>query len=357
VSGQTDMSWVTTNWIAANKHASSFLKGQFDPWGMHLNSNYQGLVYPNNTLVSQDPYPFINHLYNPVFPLGVAATDQVEDWPPSYNDFKNPVTGNYDRIAPQVPGGRSLIAILDQGDSAAFLFPSAALPNGANEFRTPTTANMLAALQDMTKGGQGTELVNPNSKNKKAYPLTMVVYAVVPTSGTNHTKAAAIARFLDFAVGAGQHPGVQPGQLPPGFAPLPASMAAQTRKDAYDVLHQTGATAPKNNNNSGNSGSSGSSSKHGKNSGSGSSSAATPSPGATGNPISLVNVADARPASITRYILPALLILGGLAALAGSSSLIGSSTTPISARLRRIGQAPATWSRAARTRLGLRRSK
>ncbi len=186
----------------------------------------------------------------------------------------------------------------------------------------------------------------------------MVVYAVVPTSGTSHTKAAAIARFLDFVAGPGQHPGVQPGQLPPGFAPLPASMAAQTRKDAYDVLHQTGATAPSNNNNGGgNSGSPGSSSKHGKNSGSGSSPAATPSPGATGNPISLVTVADARPASITRYILPALLILGGLAALAGSSSLIGSSTTPLSARLRRIGQAPATWSRAARTRLGLRRSK
>jgi len=355
VSGQTDMTWVTTNWIAADKHAEALLKGQFDAWGMHLNVYYQGLQYPNNTFVSQDPYPFISHLYNPVFPLSVAAADQVENWPPSYSDQKDQF-GNYDRLPAQTPGDRSLIALLDQGDSAAFLFPSAAVPNGAGKFRTPTTANMLAALQDMTSGGQGTKLVNPNSKNKKAYPLTMVVYAVVPTSGTSHTKAAAIARFLDFAAGPGQHPGIQPGQLPPGFAPLPASMAAQTRKDAYDVLHQTGATAPKNNNNGNNSGSS-SSSHHGKNSGSGSSAAATPSPGATGNPISLVNDANAQPASITRYILPALLILGGLAALAGSSSLIGSSTTPISARLRRIGQAPKTWGRAARKRLGLRRSK
>ena len=354
-SGQTDLTWVTTNWIAANKHATSLLKGQFDPWGMHLNVNYQGLQYPNNTFVSQDPYPFVNHLFNPVFPLSVAATDQVENWPPSYSDQKDQF-GNYDRLVPQIPGGRSLIAVLDQGDSAAFLFPSAAVPNGANKFRTPTTANMLAALQDMTSGGQGTKLVNPKSTNKKAYPLTMVVYAVVPTSGTNHTKAAAIARFLDFVAGAGQHPGVQPGQLPPGFAPLPASMRAQTQKDAFDVLHQTGATPPKNNSNTGGSGSS-STSKHAKGSGSPAPPTAAPSPVATGNPISLVNVADARPASITRYILPALLILGGLAALAGSSSLIGSSTTPISARLRRIGQAPLTWSRATRARLGLRRSK
>jgi len=356
VSGQTDMTWDVTNWIAADKHSTSFLKGQFDPWGTHLNVYYQGLQYPNNTFVSQDPYPFVSHLYNPVFPLSVAATDQVENWPP-YFDYQKDQFGNYERRPPQVPGNRALIAVLDQGDSAAFLFPSAAVANGANKFRTPTTGNMLAALQGMTSGGDGTKLVNPNSKNKKAYPLTMVVYAVVPTSGTNHTKAAAIARFLDFAAGAGQHPGVQPGQLPPGYAPLPASMAAQTRKDAFDVLHQTGATPPKNNSNKG-PGSSSNSSNHQKGSGtSGSSPAATASPGATGNPISLVNDANAQPASITRYILPALLILGGLAALAGSSSLIGSSTTPISARLRRIGRAPLTWSRAARTRLGLRRSK
>ena len=54
---------------------------------------------------------------------------------------------------------------------------------------------------------------------------------------------------------------------------------------------------------------------------------------------------------------PALLILGGLAALAGSSSIIGSSSTPISARLRRISDGSKSLSRAARGRLGLRRSK
>ena len=70
----------------------------------------------------------------------------------------------------------------------------------------------------------------------------MVIYAMVPTSGTKHKQAAAIARFLDFAAGAGQKQGVQPGQLPPGYLPLPASLAAKTRKDAVEVLNQTGAT-------------------------------------------------------------------------------------------------------------------
>ena len=51
------------------------------------------------------------------------------------------------------------------------------------------------------------------SNNKAAYPLTMVIYAMVPTSGASEAKAAAIARFLDFAAGAGQKQGVQPGNL------------------------------------------------------------------------------------------------------------------------------------------------
>ena len=67
--------------------------------------------------------------------------------------------------------------------------------------------------------------------------------------------------------------------------------------------------------------------------------------------------ASARPAPFTRYIFPALLILGGLAALAGSSMLIGSSPVPLSARLRRFGQGTAAWGRRTRSRLGLRRSK
>jgi hypothetical protein len=182
---------------------------------------------------------------------------------------------------------------------------------------------------------------------------------VIPTSETAHTKAAGIDKFLDFASGAGQHPGVQPGQLPPGFAPLPASMQAQTRKDAQAVLRQTGATPPPKTTNPGSTppgGGPGSSTTPTSGSSPGSVALPTvgPSPGAPGSGISLVNAADVHPASVTRYILPALLILGGLAALAGSSSLIGSSSTPISARLRRIGEGGKALGRSARGRLGLK---
>jgi hypothetical protein len=368
VSGQTDMTWVLTSWIHANKAAASFLAGTYDQYSEHLNSNYLGLTYPTNTLVGQDNYIYMQHEYDPVFPLYAVATDQVENWPPATSIYKDPVTGNYDRLSPELPGQRALIAIVDEGDSAAFLFPSAALPNATCtvtnparmpakcNFVEPTKASMLAALKDMTTVN-GVKQVNLASTDKDAYPLTMVIYAVVPTSGISHGKAAAIAKFLDYAAGQGQTPGTRPGQLPPGFAPLPASMRAQTRKDAYDVLHQTGASTPSKTTNPGTGSTSPTSSKPAKSSGAVALPTVSPSPSATGNGVSLVNVADAQPASISRYILPALLILGGLAALAGSSSLIGSSSEPISARLRRASQGSMAWGRAARSRLGLRRSK
>jgi hypothetical protein len=70
----------------------------------------------------------------------------------------------------------------------------------------------------------------------------MVIYAVAPTSGTSHAKAAAIAKFIDYAAGAGQAPGARAGQLPGGFLPLPAKLRAQARKDAQEVRDQTGNT-------------------------------------------------------------------------------------------------------------------
>jgi len=103
---------------------------------------------------------------------------------------------------------------------------------------------MAAAVQTMVSAGDGTLQVNLHSTNPAVYPLTMVIYAVAPTSGTSHAKAAAIAKFIDYAAGAGQSPGLRPGQLPPGFLPLTAKLRAQARRAAQEVLNQTGATKP-----------------------------------------------------------------------------------------------------------------
>jgi hypothetical protein len=361
-SGHSDMTWTVTRWIAANADAASFMSGQFDPWGMHMNTDYgtasgTSALYPTDTFNAQDSYPVIAHRYSPVFPLQLAASYQAENWEPGTSWEKDPF-GNFPKDPIQPPGQRALIAILDQGDSAAFRFPVAAIPNATGSYVLPTNSAMAAALQGMQSTGSGTQEVNLASTNKAAYPLTMVIYAMVPTSGTPPNKAAAIARWLDFAAGAGQKQGVQPGQLPPGYLPLPASMAAATMKDAVAVLHQTGATTTPG----------GGTTNPGTGSTAPAPSVPSPStspggsvslpkvnPGDGGPPISMVPLAHVSPATITRYALPALLILGGLAALAGSSSIVGADPAEAAARLRRLRRDGAAWGRKARLRLGLRR--
>jgi hypothetical protein len=70
----------------------------------------------------------------------------------------------------------------------------------------------------------------------------MVISAMAPTNGLSHTKAAAIAHFIDYAASTGQTPGLSTGQLPPGYLPLTAKLRAQARKAAQEILHQTGGT-------------------------------------------------------------------------------------------------------------------
>jgi hypothetical protein len=72
----------------------------------------------------------------------------------------------------------------------------------------------------------------------------MVIYAMVPTGGVSATKAGKIAQFLYDVADDGQTAGNKPGQLAPGYLPLPQSLKNQTLAAAYAVLHQTGTPTP-----------------------------------------------------------------------------------------------------------------
>jgi hypothetical protein len=252
-------------------------------------------------------------------------------------------------------GHRALIAVLDQGDAALDHFPTAKIRNAAGDYVRPTNGTMAAALSHMSSDGSGTLQMNLTNKDPQAYPLTMVIYAMAPTSGLTHAKAAAVARFLDFAAGAGQTPGIRPGQLPAGYLPLPASLRAQTRKLAVEVANQTGGSG------SGGSGNgSGGTGSPGTSPGSAPPPSSTPGPGAS-PPVSLptaqtgpgiiLAAAHPRPADLARFALPALLILGGLLALAGSSALLGTAEGGVRGRLRALNAGTAALGRSARARI------
>ena len=301
-----------TRWIAANTGAAGVPEGAVRPLG-HARQHrlrghrHRGLQYPTNAFAAQDSYPVIQHRYSPLFPLSLVANYQVENWEPG-TSWEKDQTGNFPKDPIQPPGQRALFAILDQADAAAFRFPVAEIPNTAGQYVAPTTSAMAAAVQDMSGNGSGTQQVNLTSKDKAAYPLTMVIYAMVPTSGTKRKQ------------GGGDRPVPRlrrRGRPEGGRAARPASAGLSAAagqawppdaKDAVAVLNQTGATKTPGTTNPG-VGSSPSPAPAASPSTSPGGSVSLPrvNPGGEGPPITMVPLAHVSPGTITRYALPALL--------------------------------------------------
>jgi hypothetical protein len=249
----------------------------------------------------------------------------VNNWYPATN-WQPDVYGNYVALQPEIPGNRALFAIIDEADAAAYELPVASLQNAAGRYVAPTSAGMTAALGAMKTGkNHVTQQLNfgnrPKEWRKKfpnAYPLTMVIYAMVPTGGISKTKAAKIAQWLDFVANQGQQPGYGPGLLPPGYLPLTAAMRARTLKAASEVLRRAGdkkAASP---------------------------ATASPAPSPTHTTTGTVSLGyDSNPlaAGALRYIVPILLIAGALLAIASSFSLaVGRGSRAVLARLGQLKQ-------------------
>jgi hypothetical protein len=345
-SGHSDMTYEMTRWVAANQDAQQFLDGQPDPWGMHVNTYYLPThqipqLYPTDAFLAQDPSPQAARAYSPVFPLSLAVTDMLYATPPGTQDFlsQDPTdpASNYQKLPQELPEQRALFAVLDNADASAYLMPSAAILNHAGRYVQPTQQSMAAALQSMVTASNGiTQQVNMGSNNPAEYPLTMVIYAMVPTTGVSKTKAATIASWLRFVAGQGQVHGSAPGQLPAGYLPLPAKLKNEALAAANAVQNQTG-TPP-----------------HGTHTATPSpspSASASPSPGGkvsatkpssglslptVGPKITLVSVRNPQAAGGLRYILPITLIAGGFAAVLGSSLMVGDTGGALGAWILRV---------------------
>jgi len=335
--GQSDITYEVTRWIKGNKDAASFLAGKKDQWGMHVNTHYKGVKYPTNVFASEDPSTLLQAAYTPVATLNLVTSALLQNQPPGSNGFQ-PITIGcppkqqcYNALAGEPTGQRALFGITDEADAATFLFPTAAILNGDGKYVYPTQRSMAAAVKSMTTAKNGvTKQVNLASKNPAEYPLTMVVYALVPISGVSQTKADEIARWLDYVTGPGQSRGELPGKLPYGYLPLPAKMRAQARAVATEVRDQSGdgsstpSPTPTATSTDTDSGTGGGTTTDPATTDPTPSASATPSPGPASTPVAtptISMVALRRPptAGMTRYALPIVLIVAGLAALLGAS--------------------------------------
>ena len=118
-------------------------------------------------------------------------------------------------------------AASDTSDLAAYGLTAAQLCNESGSTCIgPSTASLTAAVDNAQADSAGLLQVNPASPGTDAYPLVDVIYAAVATnqSAANLNNYAALIKY---AVGDGQTAGTNPGNLPPGYLPLPSNLQTQ----------------------------------------------------------------------------------------------------------------------------------
>jgi hypothetical protein len=153
--------------------------------------------------------------------------------------------GNWASIPLQPIGQRFVWGLADTTAMAAFGDIPATLcrgdgPDGAGTGCVPPSeASITAALKAAKADSSGLLHVNPATVPAGAYPLVNVVYAAVP-AGDTKDQLRKYAELIKYAVGAGQTPGTAPGNLPPGYLPLPANLASQAKNVAAQLLKMAG---------------------------------------------------------------------------------------------------------------------
>ncbi|HEY3631274.1 MAG TPA: hypothetical protein VGL21_10270 [Jatrophihabitantaceae bacterium] len=252
VSGNSDLTYELTRWVVSDPEAAAFLAGQPAPGGMHVNTYYRGQSYPLDQFTVQDPgFPdptrgigggTMQNAWSPIAGLGNVVNSAIIARPSSV--FSTSGTGTPQdphravRDPAQSVGSRAIFAVMDQGDAAAAELPVAKLVNSAGVAVAPTTVSLAAGVKDMTTNPDKiTQSPNFDSTDPKAYPLTEVDYAMVPTCGLSPAKANGIGTFLD-KVTASQNYGLEPGLLAPGYLALTNAQKAQTQAAAQAVRNQ-----------------------------------------------------------------------------------------------------------------------
>ncbi len=194
-------------------------------------------------LDSEDLLPVENN-FDQAAASVLAASDpaNTRTWDPSAK-APDGSAGWWDSVGTELPGETFMWAANDMPDLAAYGLIAAALcdPAGADCVQ-PSTNSMTAALNSATPDSAGLLQVNPATVPSGAYPLVDVVYAAVPTNQPAQALSD-YANFISYAAGQGQTTGTAPGDLPPGYLPLPASLQGQAQSVATQ-LRAVASTTP-----------------------------------------------------------------------------------------------------------------
>lgn len=265
--GRSDAARALWAYIMADPEAASFMAGDPDPNGMTVNPWFATVASKNPSgtafnavrdnfpkadpaevaYPSQDPInvvtwrSYVNDLDSSAY-LTLRGDGQViGDWDP------NSTPPKYRKAGRSLPGFQRVLGISDAAAASRYEVRVASLRNAAGEFVQPTESALLAAAAAMQPvGSTGVVRYDGASAAAKgaatAYPLAVPVYAAASPSKLSSELRSDYAEFIRYAVSDGQVSGVALGELPAGYAPVPASWADAAKAAATKL--EGGAPSP-----------------------------------------------------------------------------------------------------------------
>ncbi|MFD7533238.1 hypothetical protein ACFV8E_37490 [Streptomyces sp. NPDC059849] len=251
-SDTTEMLW---KWLRSDTEARQFLAGTPDPWGAKVNPYFKELHLDTDTGV--DDFPKADPTRTTVTvgeeSLEYGTTEiapYVQDMHEGALRTRRGNNGSTTTAAaggngspaklvntPPLAGQRMVLAIVDAASAARYGLQTASLRNADGTFVAPTPASLLAGVAAMKDSSRpGVLAPDPARARGGAYPLASVVYAGAYTS-TPAAERKDFAGLIRYAARAGQTPGAAAGQLPPGYAPLPATLRTRALAEADRLEH------------------------------------------------------------------------------------------------------------------------
>ncbi|MFD7862566.1 hypothetical protein ACFV4U_09800, partial [Streptomyces sp. NPDC059783] len=257
----SDTSAMLWQWLRSDREAREFLAGAPDPWGARVNPYFKDLHLDTDTSVDDFPKADPTVVTLTVGPQSVTyGNDEIAPYVQDMHEGAlRTRRGNAGATTTAVPGPdnspqtpaklvntppqagqRMVLALVDAASAARYGLQTAALRNADGTFVAPTPASLLAGVGAM-RDTSGVLAPNPGGAKGAAYPLASVVHAAAYTTA-RAAERKDYAGLIRYAAGPGQTPGLAPGLLPPGYAPLPEALRTRALA-AADRLERGGAEA------------------------------------------------------------------------------------------------------------------
>ena len=260
MSSDSDVMWALTSYINADPEARAWLNGTPDSWGMVVNPAYKHIALPvtdwplldthigifapgSNTCLQSDPVPWLPLVASPVSNPAMIALDLQFDIANSQTNCVNngQINQKLAAVGREQPGIRFLVGLVSLADARRYALNVARLQttgvapsdnrftSGAGRtFVAPTNSSIAAAAKTFVPSKTSQSWLVPyrtlsrSAADAQAYPGTFLISVDIPTTGLPKSDARGYAELLRFTSTQGQQPGLNSGQLPPGYLPLTA---------------------------------------------------------------------------------------------------------------------------------------